>query len=157
MLGVVARRIGKLIERLLWAREVVHPDVQQHLRGQGIAPDQKAPHAVLFIGLSENTTDAQALGRERLSRPQTLHLETGLLQSGYQISSHDVTSLSACSAGVSSGWESAVGAGASFFGNEPGGVFFCVAEGTFDALPEIVPGELREGARLGVRPLRTSS
>src|SRR2546429_7382692 len=32
-----------LVERLLWAREIVHPDVQQHLRGQGIAPDQKAP------------------------------------------------------------------------------------------------------------------
>jgi hypothetical protein len=68
-----------------------------------------------------------------------------------------LTSLSACSAGVSSGWESAVGAGAGFFGEEPGGVFFCVAEGMVDALPEVALGELREDARLGTLLLRTSS
>src|SRR5260370_37593161 len=64
-----------------------------------------------------------------------------------------LTSLSACSAGVSSGWESAVGAGAGFFGEEPGGGFFCVAEGMVDALPEVALGEVRGGGVLGARPL----
>src|SRR5260370_42652245 len=74
-----------------------------------------------------------------------------------RFSAMKLASLSACSAGVSSGWESAVGAGAVFFGEEPGGVLFWVAEGTVDVLPETALGELREDARLGTRPLRTSS
>src|SRR5437016_1052953 len=67
------------------------------------------------------------------------------------------TSLSACSAGVSSDWKSAVGTGAGFFDEESEGACFGVVEGAPDALPEAALKELREGARLGSFTWSTSS
>jgi len=48
-----------------------------------------------------------------------------------------LTSLSACSVGVSSGWEWAVGTGAGFFDGESEEAFFCLFEGTLDVIPEV--------------------
>jgi hypothetical protein len=68
-----------------------------------------------------------------------------------------LTSLAACWAGVSSGWESPVGAAAGFFGEEPGGVFFCGVEGTLDVELEVGLVVARVVERLGTLGLRTSS